>query len=307
MPFPQTVFFVQAYTNINIHKFIGFYFLYDRRVEEFEFSRNTYFFRKAEKVSDSASEGAVMQKASITVEAVICIPLFFYAALCLIWMLEIRTIQTVIRCGMQETGKKLAESAYQSDILISSQIETMLVSSIGAERLDRSIVVQGANGLHCEKSYSIHGIGIYELCVEYRMKLPFPFFKTGLMTYKEEMRIKGWTGYAKELFEDNSSQQMVYITETGLVYHLDYHCNYLEPSIRKVSNEVLGDLRNKDGEKYGKCPLCTSKNTSSMQIYITNYGNRYHYSSACPGLKRKIYTVPISEVKGKAACSKCGK
>ena len=256
MPFPQKVFFVQTYTtNINIRNI--FPDLSDRRAVEFDFSRNTSISWYAEKVSDSASEKHTVKNASITVEAVICIPFFFYAALCLIWMLEIRTIQSVIRCGMQETGKKLAESAYESDILISSQMENMLVTAIGGEKLDRSIVVQGARGLSCAKSYSIPGIGIYELTVEYQMKLPFPFFRTGLMKYKEKMRIKGWTGYAKELFDDNGSQQMVYITETGLVYHLNYNCSYLEPSVRSVSGEALESLRNKDGEKYRKCPLCT--------------------------------------------------
>lgn len=305
MPFPRLVFFVQTYTNINIRSF--FSNCSDRRAVEFDFSRNASFSWCAEKVSDSASEKQVMKQASITVEAIVCIPLFFYAALCLIWMLEIRTIQTVIRCGMQEMGKHLAEDAYQSDILFPSEMENRLVSAIGADRLNRSIVVQGARGLSCEKSYSIPGTGIYELNVEYRMKLPFPYFRTGLTTYKETMRIKGWTGYTKGLFDDNGSQRMVYITETGLVYHLDYHCNYLEPSVRCISGEVLEGLRNNDGEKYKKCPLCTGKNISSAQIYITSYGNRYHYSKVCSGLKRKIYTVPISEVKGKAACSKCGK
>ena len=306
MPFPYTVFFVQTYTtNINIRNI--FPDLSDRRAVEFDFSRNTSISWYAEKVSDSDSIKQTAKNASITVEAVICIPFFFYAALCLLWMLEIRTVQSVIRCGMQETGKKLAESAYESDILISSQMENMLVTAIGGEKLDRSIVVQGARGLSCAKSYSIPGIGIYELIVEYQMKLPFPFFRTGLMKYKEKMRIKGWTGYAKELFDDNGSQQMVYITETGLVYHLNYNCSYLEPSVRSVSGEALESLRNKDGEKYRKCPLCTGKNMSSAQVYITDYGNRYHCSKTCSGLKRKIYRVPVSEVKGKAACSKCGK
>ena len=127
MPFPYTVFFVQTYTtNINIRNI--FPDLSDRRAVEFDFSRNTSISWYAEKVSDSASEKHTVKNASITVEAVICIPFFFYAALCLIWMLEIRTIQSVIRCGMQETGKKLAESAYESDILISSQMENMLVT-----------------------------------------------------------------------------------------------------------------------------------------------------------------------------------
>ena len=302
MPFPFNIFLFHTYTNTNISNRIYL----DGRAEEFDFSRKAVFSCKAEKVSDSASERRCV-KASITVEAIVCIPLFLYAALCLIWMLEIRTIQIVIRAGIQETGKRMAESAYQSDIFLPSEMETMLVSAIGNKRLDRSIVEQGAEGMHCEKSYSVPGVGIYELRVDYRLKLPFPFFDTGIMTFTEKMRIKGWNGYAKELFGDYESQQMVYITETGLVYHLDYHCNYLEPSIRRVNKKMVPDLRNKDGEKYVKCPLCADKTASSDQFYITDYGNRYHYVSSCSGLKRNIYMVPISEVKGKAACSKCGR
>lgn len=303
MPFPFIIFlFFLTYTNLTMSNRI----YHDGRAAEFDFSRKTVFSWKAEKASDSASE-RITVKASITVEAIVCIPLFFYAALCLIWMLEIRTVQTVIRSGMQETGKRIAESACQYDLLSPTQMENMLVEVIGAERLDRSIVVQGARGLDCNKSYEIPGVGIYELCVNYRTKLPFPFFRTGITSYTEKMRIKGWNGYVKEPFGDMGHEQMVYITETGLVYHLDYHCTYLEPSIKTVSEDGLAGLRNRDGEKYSRCPLCAGIFSRQGQIYITSYGNRYHYSASCSGLKRTIYTVPVSEVKGRSACSKCGK
>ena len=43
--------------------------------------------------------------ASVTVEAVLCVPLFLYAAVSLIWMLELRSIQSAVRCGLQSAGK----------------------------------------------------------------------------------------------------------------------------------------------------------------------------------------------------------
>lgn len=245
--------------------------------------------------------------ASVTVEAVFCIPLFFYAAVCLIWMLEIRAIQSAVKCGLQEAGKKMAVELYEMPVLIPAKLEADIINSIGSSRLERSLVAGGSGGIHCEKSYVIPGSGVMELKVNYQIKLPFPIFAIPALKYQESMRIKGWTGYSRQGFAETEDRTIVYITETGVVYHKDYHCTYLEPSVHMVPAGNLQALRNENGGKYHACELCAAKAAGSGGVYITDYGNRYHSTLGCSGLKRKIYAVPIADAKGKGACSKCGK
>ena len=94
------------------------------------------------------------------------------------------------------------------------------------------------------------------------------------------------------------------VTETGLVYHKDYHCSHLDLSIRMTHLELVEGLRNENGGKYYPCEHCVKGNGGN--IYITNSGDRYHSSLSCSGLKRTIYAIPISEAAGKGACSRCG-
>lgn len=299
MPFPFLIYLIQTYTNPHD------IFYFTREEEEFDFSRNSYIPScRAEKVSVSAPRS---MKGSITVEAVICLPLFLYAALALIWLLEIRTIQTTIRCGLQAAGKEIAENAITSVLLIPGDLENEIITTIGEERLERSILVDGAKGIDCGKSYSLPGSGIYELKAEFKVKLPFPYFSSNGLRCEEYMRIKGWNGYVKEAFSGASYDDFVYVTENGVVYHRNANCTYLEPSVRGTSMASIENLRNDSGGKYYQCPLCINKNNSYETVYITDHGNRYHSEQNCSGIKRTVYMVPISEVKGKAACSKCGK
>lgn len=60
------------------------------------------------------------------------------------------------------------------------------------------------------------------------------------------------------------------------------------------------------GGIYHLCERCGWMPGNDGNCYVTDYGDRYHTSLSCSGLKRKVYTVPLSEVKGKGACSKCG-
>ena len=115
------------------------------------------------------------------------------------------------------------------------------------------------------------------------------------------MQVKVWNGYEKERFGIRD-EGVVYITETGLVYHRDYHCTHLDLSIRMVSSEEVKRLRNKSGGKYHTCERCKG---GTGGVYITDTGNRYHSSLSCSGLKRTVYAVPLSEIAGKRACSKC--
>ena len=167
----------------------------------------------------------------------------------------------------------------------------------------RSIVEGGSSGIDCSRSRMSVRTGIGELSAVYQVRIPVPLFQIPLVRYEETMRIKGWTGYERAGF-GGEDDETVYITETGLVYHKDYHCTHLDLSIRMASGEEVSSLRNESGGKYYACEHCGGG--SGGAVYITLYGDRYHSSLSCSGLKRTVYAVPLSEAVGKGACSKCG-
>lgn len=245
------------------------------------------------------------KKGSITVEAAMAVPLFFLAVVSLLYLMEITAIRTSVRSGLQYAGKKAAEEASVLTAVMPAKIERDVVHAIGEERLDRSIILDGSGGISCDGSRISSRTGIGELVVTYQVRLPIPVFGVPNLKYQEKMRIKAWTGYEKNVFGPKDDET-VYITDTGLVYHKDYHCTYLELSIRMVSSGELGGLRNSGGGKYYPCEHCMRGNAGGG-VYITDTGDRYHSSLSCSGLKRTVYAVPLSEAVGKGACSRCGK
>lgn len=246
--------------------------------------------------------GRTSVSASVTVEAAMAVPLFFFAVLSLVFWLEMQAIGTAVRCGLQYAGKKAAAQYGAVSVLTPASLEKDLVESVGAGRLERSMVEGGSLGIHCDSSVMSLRTGIADLEASYRLRLPVPVFHV-TVERRETMRIKTWTGYENAGF-GSAKEETVYITENGLVYHRDYHCTYLELSIRMVSSEDLDTLRNQAGSRYRPCAYCGG---GSGTVYITGEGDRYHSSLSCSGLKRTVYAVPLSEVIGKGACSRCGR
>ena len=247
--------------------------------------------------------------ASVTIEAALTLPLFFMAVMTLFYMLEVMSIRTAIRCGMQYAAKAAAENAYIVPIRPTATLQSDIVQAIGEERLERSIIVGGASGIRCDESRMSAITGILNLKVTYQVKLPLPVFAVPPTSMEESMRMKGWTGYVRT-GDIGEQEETVYITENGIVYHRDYHCNYLDLSIRAVSSAAVSSMRNEDGGRYYPCEYCTSGGWSengnfSGMVYVTDYGDHYHSSVGCSRLKRTIYAVPVSEAVGKGACSKC--
>lgn len=243
-------------------------------------------------------------KGSITVEAAMAVPIFFFAVICLIYMFEIMAVKVSVRSGLSYAGKIVMQESYPLAVITPGSIEEDVVNAIGAERLERSIVVGGSTGIDCSSSSMSLRTGIGKLVAEYQIRIPVPMFYTEGITCRESIRVKAWTGYEKS-FLGTGDDETVYITENGLVYHKDYHCTYLDLSIHMVSAENVEDLRNSDGGKYYACWICGGG--SSSQVYITDSGNKYHGSLSCSGLKRTVYAVPLSEVVGKGACIRCGR
>lgn len=262
----------------------------------------------SERVSLSASKllWKLLQsrkKGSVTVEAAAAVPVFFLAIVTLLYLLEMMAVHTAVRSGLQYAGKRVVKESCMTQTVMPSRIERDLVYAAGEERLGRSIVEGGSSGIDCSGSRMSVRTGIGKLTAEYRVKIPVPLFGIAPVKCNETMKIKAWSGYEKEGMADRENDT-VYVTETGLVYHRDYHCSHLDLSIQMTQKETVPGLRNENGGKYYPCEHCVKENTGN--VYITNSGDRYHSSLTCSGLKRTIYAIPISEAAGKGACSRCG-
>lgn len=132
----------------------------------------------------------------------------------------------------------------------------------------------------------------------------------GMMGFSEfdmynRMRTKTWIGYdvLNANTDDTDSEIMVYITPNGTVYHFSTACSYLKLSIQSVEKNNINKIRNADGSKYYECELCNANETN--MVFITEYGNRYHSTLMCSGLKRTIEAIPVSQAGNRTPCHKC--
>ena len=196
----------------------------------------------------SATDSKTRIQGSVTIEAALAIPWFLFAVLCLIYLLEIQAIQLSIFSAMQGTAKIAAEEMAVVQVLNPIKLKADLVNLIGAERLERSIVVGGSSGIRCWKSRYEEEGGELHVEIEYRLRLPFPGFAHAGVLRKEEMIVKVWNGYEKKGIESDDDQ-IVYVTENGLVYHMDYQCSYLQLTVRFVPYSGLEHLRNQPANK----------------------------------------------------------
>ncbi len=205
-------------------------------------------------------------KGSFTVEAALSLPVFLLACVVILYFFIAMRDQMETRVGVFESARILATAAYAED----------------------------------------SGSGKYiTLSAPAYTDIPVRFFGRRKIIALENVRLRKWTGYdPTETSSDD--EEMVYITETGTVYHRDRECSYLNPSIKTVAYEALSYLRNSSGHIYYACRSCVVSKTGAGSVYITTYGESYHRDINCEGLKRTIYCVPISEVGGRGPCSKCG-
>ena len=247
---------------------------------------------------------AFTSKGSLTMEAALVVPLFFFAMLCMVYLFEMIAIQTAVETALHSVGKEIAKEAYVSPIISPYGIEQHLIRNIGNDRLERSMVSGGVNGLDCNASTSNWNTGEIQLVVRYRLEIPILMFRIPAVSREETLRVKGWTGYVSGS-GNPSSEEVVYITDYGLVYHKDMYCTYLELSIQAVRVEEIEDLRNQSGGKYYACSSCEKELCEAGVVYLTAYGDRYHSSLDCSKIKRNIYAVPLKEVYGLGGCSKC--
>lgn len=261
------------------------------------------------------------KRGSMTLEAAFVLPFFLFAILNILFAVNMIGTQSRINAALHQVGNKMAFAGYTYNATVGNILPDGLAGVVLTEGYARGQIVEYVSGSYLKKSCVKGGAGgisfagssvmgegdIIDLRVSYRVR---PFSELmGFDGFLISQRYygKAWTGYdASGSVSDLSKEDpMVYITESGTVYHLDRNCTYLNPKVESVSAEGVSGRRNASGAKYAPCGSCGT-GTGSNEVYITNFGDSYHNRLNCPGLKRTIYTVPLSEVGARGRCSKCG-
>lgn len=256
--------------------------------------------------------------ASMTVEAAFALPLFLFFIVNLISVMNVISVQSRFNAAIHQVGNKMAfyGYAYEKANIVPEGIASVLLTQmyareevmdyVGVTYLNKSCIKNGAAGISFAGTAIMERDDIVEICVNYQV-LPL-FSILGFDGFDMNQRYYGraWTGYDVEtgLSDFTQDDPMVYVTETGTVYHTNRNCTYLNPSIVEVNKDSIADKRNQSGGKYYPCEICGSSNMQET-AYITTQGSSYHTMITCSGLKRTIYTIPLSQVGVRGRCSKC--
>ena len=284
--------------------------------------RNSFSKRMSLGISNVCSK-----KGSLTLEASLLVPVFLFAIISLLSFTEILRVQMKMNSSLQQTAKELSVYAYadknnlQANVLNktdNSEIGSFLSGIAISETYVRSRLVKDLTSEYLQVS-PVKGSGSLSFVdskfmekdrIELRCVYPVtPFFalsdKAGFYTESTAVA-RAFTGYDNTSNYANAEKETyVYITETGRVYHQSRSCHYLDLSIQQTDKNQISALRNASGGRYNACPLCAKSGIGNI-VYITDYGDCYHYDLLCSSLKRTIQAVPISEVGTRTPCSKCG-
>ena len=264
---------------------------------------------------------------SITVETAFALPLFLIFCIQLISLISLIQLHSAMEMGLHQEVSQLSLKAYAYekvgvdteevlvDLLGDLYLKEQVIRRVGKEYLDHSMIEGGSEGIHISYGGNGNLLGTgngnggqdeIEVTLTYQVKPVVDILGFSGFSMANRCCMKAWTGYRQPAAETEStaaSEEFVYITENGTVYHKSRGCSHLTLSIREVEKDRLGSLRNEDGGKYYACEYCGGEEEAA--VFITDQGNRYHTSLTCGGLKRTIYVVRLSETRGRGPCSRC--
>lgn len=221
------------------------------------------------KVSFCTSFRGKIKKGSLAVETALVLPLFFLGMVTLISFMDIYKLQTEHLTALCTKAKQAGMYAYLP----------------GGDSVDDITLPD----IYTYKPFS----GL----------IPLP----DVVVYNH-VKVHAWTGTE---FPDNGGEQgetepMVYVTDSGSVYHKNPGCSYLNVSLKQIPGSSAKSASNKYGEHYSACEICSRNQNPAGVVYVTEQGNRYHNLESCSGLKRSVRLVKASSVSEMGACSRCG-
>lgn len=320
-------------------------------------------FTKNSLPKDSVS-GAFFQKASLTVEAALALPVILFAAGLFLSFFSAQLLQLRFQKALDEIGEDVAVWSYVLDfaddytgtdlltladggalsgalagngedisellsqdadlvhelevfllekgsaLVWQQMLKQWLIGKVGRDKLDGSVIRGGADGISLSGS-TLHDREL-DLVLSYRVTPLFgqTFGISSPVVQRSCRRL--WIGTKvvkeeEEETEEEEQEEIVYVTENGRAYHKDLDCRVFHINPVCVPLATVPSLRNNEGKIYYPCDRCVAGRPEQLMVWLTDFGVRYHYESDCPGLKRTVIEIAISEAREKyKPCGFCG-
>ena len=259
-------------------------------------------------------------KGSATVEASLVLP-FFLCAICTLCTIAQfilaetsiyhATMQTARVYAKQESvpkrksgnGDKGEDDTRKNLKKLGGMLNIKAVFTIYLDKkaVNSSFVMGGRGGILLSQE---SGKDHVSLKARYALRVPVPFFKWFILHRTIQVSCRKFTGYTPHVGEEGEEDSdTVYVAKYGKVYHTSLSCSHLTIRLTDPDQvqKVLGSSH------YRKCEKCIKAGQGPTQLYYTKYGDCYHSSLSCSGLKRSVRLMKKSEISGMRVCSECGK
>jgi len=254
------------------------------------------------------SLSSLLKSGSLTVEAAMVLPLFLFAIIAILYMIQIIYTYDTLQQNLLSTAKAASAYAYEDDYK-EELFYLEFLSHLDFDYISKSGIVGGVYGINFSETRFDENSQRIDLIINYRIKSMIDIFDISYLSIHQCVSTKAWTGYqgAEKNLSGESEETTVYVTENGKVYHTSKSCTHLDLSIRTVIFEQIENLRNEYGGKYYSCEKCCRNDDigPGKQVHIADTGTNYHSELSCSGLKRTIYEMILNEQMTLRPCSRC--
>ncbi len=230
-------------------------------------------------------------------------PLFFFAVLAILHLLQTVYLQEYVQSALVKVVEKASRYAYiYENTLSTRESESLEGTRVGGEWvqnvmadgfltglffkevdgdvMDRSCIQGGKGGIGMSASTVMVEEKEIDAIADYKVKVRVPMLAWASFPVRQRVKGRAFVGRSYAV--------------KGIV-------------VRDVAYGNADALRNEAGGKYYDCERCTTVGMSeATTIYITDYGTRFHTVKNCPGIRRSMTAIPLSQVGNRHACSKCG-
>lgn len=266
---------------------------------------------------------------SITVEAAIALPLFVFAIISIMYLINILFIQSTMQIQLENVAKLINSSTCITtglDVNLNddenSLLEKIIIDSAGSiavkamfltdeikDFADNTLIVDGSDGLSFFGSKVTNTDEPLDIVLSYKVRAPFIPEDVFTFEIKHHCYFKPFNG--KELYKNIFLDiTLVYVTHDGDVYHMNKMCTHLQRYTKLRSLDIL----KQEVPNILPCTFCSHQTNlisrPSMNgieyVYVTVEKDVYHYVEACPSLQRNLIRLTIDEALGTyTPCNRC--